>query len=402
MSDTLVKRAAKSEALIGERPSLFLTGYEPVKGAPKFVRSAFGSRIVDVDGNEFVDLIMGYGSVILGHAHPAVQEKVYASISNGANPTLLSEVHVELAEKIQSLVPNAEKVTFLKTGSDAVSAAVRLARAITRRKYVLQWGMHGWHDWCCIESPGVLQDTKKYTIGFKYGDLDNLQNHFQCHPTDIACVVMMPYCEELPGLDYLEKIRGICTEFGALLIFDEVRSGFRSALGGAQQYFNVNADLVAFSKAMANGFPISALAGREIYMSHVLDLHLTITFYRDPIAMSAALETIKELERGETLRKLVDIGSSLRSHVGCVAEQCSIPVRLTGHEATPSIKFGFLDDDKNKRATRAFCSSMIGEGVLVHPLSHWFLSGSITNQDLSKVKRAISISMERVSSALQY
>jgi len=396
-SDALVARAKRSEALIGERPSLFLTGYEPVRGAPKFVRSAQGSRIIDIDGNEFVDLVMGYGSVILGHAHPAVQDSVCAALANGANPTLLSEVHVVLAEKIQELVPNAERVTFLKTGSDAVSAAVRLARAITRRRYVLQWGMHGWHDWCCAESPGVLQDTKRYTVGFKYGNIEHLRALFERYANDVACVVMMPYSEELPEPGYLEEIRKICTQSDALLIFDEVRSGFRLALGGAQQYYRVNADLVAFSKAMANGFPISAVAGREIYMSYVLDLNLTVTFYRDPIPMSAALATISELEKGDALKKLVDIGNILKSHIACAGDRWSVPVALSGHEATPTLRFGFPDDRTNKHATRAFCSSMIGEGVLVHPLHHWFLSASISQDDLSRVLEATDASLGKVA-----
>lgn len=396
-SEDWIVRAKNSEALIGERPSLFLTGYEPVKGAPKFIQSAQGCRLTDVDGNNFVDLIMGYGSVILGHANPIVQESVYTALTNGANPTLLSEVHVILAEKIQAIVPNAERVTFLKTGSDAVSAAVRLARVITGRKYILKCGMHGWHDWCCFESPGVLQETKNYTIGFNYGDIEHLRDLLNLHKNDVACIVMMPYSDELPKLDYLQEVRRLCTQYDVLFVLDEVRSGFRVALGGAQQYFKVDADLVAFSKAMANGYPISALAGKASYMSHILDLNLTFTFYRDPIPMSAALATINELERGSALKKLVDIGKTLKSHIHCSANKNSIPTVLTGHEATPTLKFGFSEEKTNKHAMRAFCSSMIGEGVLVHPLHHWFLSSSIDDDDLSKILEATDVSLSKVA-----
>lgn len=397
VSDELIARAKSAEALIAERPSLFLTGYEPARGSPKFVRSARGSRIIDVDGNEFVDLVMGYGSVILGHAHPAVQENVYAALANGANPTLLSEVHVILAEKVRELVPNAEKVTFLKTGSDAVDAAVRLARAITRKRYILQCGMHGWHDWCCPESPGVLHESKQYTLSFKYGCAEDLERLITRFTGDVAGVVMMPYCDELPALGYLQHVRKICTQAGALLIFDEVRSGFRVALGGAQQYFGVNADLVALSKAMANGFPISALAGTSSLMSNVLDLNLTVTFYRDPIPMSAALATIRELERSNALDKLVETGRLLKSHISQISERLSIPAELVGHEATPTLRFGFPDIGSNRRAIRAFSSAMIGQGVMVHPLHHWFLSASLTEEDLSRVLLAAEKSLTSVA-----
>jgi len=352
--------------------------------------------LVDVDGNEFVDLVMGYGSVILGHAFPSVQKSVCSALANGANPTLLSEIHVILAEKIQQLVPNAERVTFLKTGSDAVSAAVRLARAITRRKFVFQWGMHGWHDWYCVESPGVLEDSKRFTVAFNYNDIEQLRTLFEAHAGDVACVVMMPNSEELPKFGYLEAVRELCTKHGALLIFDEVRTGFRLALGGAQQYFRVNADLVAFSKAMANGYSISAIAGKLDYMSSILDLRLTTTFYRDPIPMAAALATINELESSDALRRLVDLGNILKSHVAAASSGSSIPVALIGHEAMPTMKFGFTDSSYNQRALRAFSSSMVSEGVLIHPLHHWFLSASISDDDLSKILHATTVSLRKV------
>lgn len=400
ISDALTARARRAEALIAERPSLFLTGYEPANGAPRFVRSARGSRVIDVDGNEFIDLLMGYGSVILGHAHPAVQDAVHAALANGANPTLLSEVQIDLAERIQRLVPNAERVTFLKTGSDAVAAAVRLARAIKRKRYVLRWGQHGWHDWCCTESPGVLEDAKRYTIGFKYDDIEHLRSQFQRYKGDVACVVMMPYAEELPSPGYLQDVRNLCHEYDALLVFDEVRSGFRIALGGAQEFYNVDADLVAFSKAMGNGYPISAIAGPAAHMAHVLDLQITITFYRDPISISAALATLSELENGVALKRIAALGQTLKSHISALASQWSIPVTLVGQDSSPSLKFQFDDSSKNGRAIRMFCSAMIGEGIILHPLNHWFLSSSLGPDEEDRLLQATTVSVKKTAKLL--
>ena len=396
-SDALIARARCSEALIAERPSLFLTGYEPANGAPRFVHSARGARIIDVDGNEFIDLLMGYGSVILGHAHPAVQDAVYAALANGANPTLLCEVQIDLAERIQRLVPNAERVTFLKTGSDAVGAAVRLARAIKRKRYVLQWGQHGWHDWCCTRSPGVLEESRRYAVGFKYDDIDHLRSQFERHEGDVACVVMMPYAEELPSPGYLQDVQSLCHEYDALLVFDEVRSGFRIALGGAQEFYKVDADLVAFSKAMGNGYPISAIAGRAAHMACVLDLQITITYYRDPIPFSAALATLSELESGVALQRIAVLGQILKNHVSTLADRWSIPVALVGQDSSPSLRFNFDDSTKNSRAVRAFCSAMIGEGIIIHPLNHWFLSSSLGPDEEDRLLHAITASMAKIA-----
>jgi glutamate-1-semialdehyde aminotransferase len=172
------------------------------------------------------------------------------------------------------------------------------------------------------------------------------------------------------------------------------------APGGAQQYFGVDADLVAFSKAMANGFPISAIAGPSDLMSHVLDLNLTVTFYRDPIPMAAALATIQELEKGDALQRLVEIGAALKTHIRQTADRWSVPASLLGHEATPTLRFGFSSDSKNKQAVRSFCSSMIGEGVLVHPLHHWFLSSSINEKDLFRIMGAAERSLSKVAQLL--
>ena len=265
-SKEMLARARKVEALIDARPALFFGGVERIGGYPIFVDRASGPYLWDVDGNRYLDFVLGYGSVILGHAHPCVAQAVGEELlQRGGNPTLPSLKQVELAEKLVSLCPGVDLVTFLKTGSDATSAATRLARAVTGRKYILRWGMNGWHDWCSNASAGILEDIKAYTLSLRYNDLEYAESLFRVYGDNIACVILMPYELEAPRLGFLEGLRKLCSSYGALFILDEIRSGFRMSMGGAQAYFGIAADLVTYGKALANGYAISALAGRREY-----------------------------------------------------------------------------------------------------------------------------------------
>ena len=384
-SQMLLARARKVDALIDARPTLVFNGIERIGGYPLFVERASGAYVWDVDGNRYIDFILGYGSVILGHAHPAVMQAVDEENRRlGANPTLLSIRQVELAERVVSLSPMADSVTFLKTGSDATDAAIRLARAITGRKHVLRWGMNGWHDWCAPNSTGVLDAVSRYTLLLRYNDLDHARSLFSAHGDDVACAILMPYEIENPAPGFLEGLRELCHAHGALFILDEIRSGFRMSLGGAQAYFGIDADLVTYGKALGNGHAISALAGRSKYMKQILSLGLTVTYYRMPDAMAAGVATIDELRRSNAPRHLETIGRALMAGLDEAAIAEGVPARSVGLPWTPFINFSYPSEADCDRALRLFCNGMLCRGVLLTPVHHWFLCASMQMKDIDE------------------
>jgi len=382
-SQSLLRRAQQSEALIHARPELFYTGSSRIGGYPLFVERASGSYIWDVDGNSYLDFLLGYGSVILGHAHKCVTDSVIEVYQRcGSNPTLLSMEHIKLAERLTSTLPNIDRVTFFKTGSDATDAAARLARAYTGKPFLLRWGMNGWHDWCAPVKDGVLEESSRYTIDLDYGDLDQVNLLFETHRDQIAAVILMPYDNLCVGPKYLQGLRRICDEHNALLVLDEIRSGFRISMGGAQKFFDVKADLVTYGKALSNGHALSALGGRGEIMDHILRLGLTITYFRTPAAMAAAIATINVLEKENGPDRLNQLGQKLLTGLSGIIRETGIQAETNGYPSTPSIEFRYESPFLNDRALRMFCNGMLVRGILLPPNHHWFLCLAMTETDI--------------------
>ena len=398
-SSALLKRLRQSEALLAARPGMYFTGYERIGGNPVFIDRAEGARLRDVDGNIYTDYLLGFGSVVLGHGHPEVNRAVVAALGRGVNPTLLDVAHLDLAERIVGLVPSADLVTFLKTGSDAVDAAVRLARAVTGRSHVLHYGHHGWHDWCSA-SPGVPDAARSLLHRFAYNDLAGACALFDAHPGEIACVVMMPYELEPPQPGYLQAMKQLTHRNGALFILDEVRSGFRIGLGGAQGAFGVAPDISAFGKAMANGHAISALAGRREIMTRILELGLTVTYFRSPDAMAASLATLSILEREDVPARLKRLGRRLMDGLDQAALKARVPARSVGLEATPFLRFGHGREAERDRALRLFCNGMLARGHLMTPAHHWFLCAAMTEDDIDRTVRAAERTLADVAASI--
>lgn len=386
-STTLLRRIRRSEALIDARPGLYFTGYERIGGYPVFIDRAKGAKLRDVDGNVYTDYLLGFGSVVLGHADARVNAAVAAALDRGVNPSLLDRSHLDLAERMVGLVPAADCVTFLKTGSDAVDAAVRLARAVTRRERVLHYGHHGWHDWCSA-SPGVPGASTGLLHSLSYNAPDEAEALFAAHPGEIACVVMMPYELEAPAPGYLPAMCDMAHRHGALFVLDEVRSGFRIGLGGAQAHFGVTPDLAAFGKAMANGHAISALAGRRVIMARILDLGLTVTYFRSPDAMAAALATLDTLEQDDVPARLAALGTRLMAGLDEAAHKTGVPALAVGLPATPFLRFGFAREADRDKAMRLFCNAMLSQGHLMTPAHHWFVCAAMSECDIDETVAA--------------
>src|SRR5262249_18467666 len=253
------------------------------------------------------------GPVVLGYCNPAVDEAIRAQLEDGITFTMMHPLEVDVAELIAEIVPGAESVRFSKTGCDVTSAAVRLARAFTRRDKVLCCGYHGWHDWyigVTDRNRGVPETTRDLTHTFSYNDIDHVADGLD---DDTACVILEPAVFEAPKPGFLEELKRLCHQRGALLIFDEMWTGFRLALGGAQQRFGVTADLACFSKAIANGMPLSALTGRADVMRLLeKDVFFFTTFGGEALSLAAARATIGELRGHGVPEQLDGRGSRLR------------------------------------------------------------------------------------------
>ena len=285
--------------------------------APSYMDHGEGCYIFDVDGNKFIDFMCALGPITVGYNEPAINEAVIKQVSKFPSGSLQSELEVELAEKICEIIPCAEMVRFVKNGGDATTSAVRLARAYTGRDIVLMSGYHGMHDWSIGASEnhmGVPEAVRNLTINFIYNDLLDLENKLKTNK--VAAVILEPIQSNGPLDGYLESVKELTHKYGAILIFDEVVSGFHYALGGAQEMFKVSPDLVAFGKGMANGYPISAVAGRRDLLEQIeKGVFVSTTFGGDSISMAASLATIKILEQPGFYDHITKIGTIIRNGI---------------------------------------------------------------------------------------
>ena len=348
--------------------------------APKYLRRGRGARVWDVDGNEYVDLNMAIGPLVLGYAYPAVDEAIRRQLADGITFSLMHPLEVEVAEQIRSLVPSAQAVRFSKTGADVTSAAIRLARAFTGREKVLCCGYHGWHDWYVSVTDkrvGVPEAVRDLTYTFEYNDLASLDRALDA---DVACVILEPVTFEEPERDFLAGVRERCTRNGSLLIFDEMWTGFRLAIGGAQARYAVTPDLTTFSKAIANGMPLSVLCGRRDVLARLeRDVFFYTTFGGEALSLAAAQATLSELVAHDVPAHLAAQGERLQDGYNFIARALGIDhlTRCIGPAARSLVTFDVPAEPAQGTATTLEMKSLvqqelIGRGVLwsgTHTLS---------------------------------
>ena len=313
-----------------------------VKGvAPKYLQRGKGSHVWDVDGNEYLDYLMGIGPLSLGYAYDKVDNAIKEQLKDGITFSLMHPLEVEVAELINKIVPNAESIRYSKVGADVTSAAVRLARAFTKRDKVLCCGYHGWHDWYISvtdRNKGIPQSIQDMTYTFNYNDIQSVVDSID---EDTACVILEPYVFEEPKDNFLQKLRDEKKKNGTLLIFDEMWSGFRIALGGAQEYFKVNADLACFSKAVANGMPISILTGRKDIMSLLEhDVFFFTTFGGEALSLAAVKATVTEMIEKYVPAQLAKQGNKLKVGYNKIAEKLGMSyTKCSGFDCRTIITF---------------------------------------------------------------
>jgi len=285
--------------------------------SPLFVTRAKGARVWDVDGNEYIDFISGLLPIILGYQYRVVDDAIKRQLKAGIIFSLSSPLEYELAQLLIKHIPCAEMVRFGKNGSDVTTGAVRLARAITSRDYIAVCGYHGWHDWyigSTARNLGVPKSTRAMTHAFIYNNIDSLKRIFKKYKNKVAAVIMEPMNYVEPKDNFLRKVKEMTHKNGALLIFDEIITGFRYDLGGAQKLFGVMPDLATFGKSMANGMPISALVGRRKYMKKISDIFYSFTFGGEVLSIAAAIATIKEMEKKKVIDYIWRLGEYLQNN----------------------------------------------------------------------------------------
>lgn len=281
--------------------------------APKYLVKGKGSHVWDVDGNEYIDYLMGVGPLSLGYAYPKVDEAIKKQLEDGITFSMMHPLEVEVAEMIRDIIPNAEAVRYSKTGADATSAAVRLARAYTGKNKILCCGYHGWHDWyiaVTARNHGIPEAVQALSFTFNYNDIDSVKNSID---DDVAAIILEPVVFAEPKDNFLHKLAELCEQKGIVLIFDEMWTGFRMALGGAQEYFGITPDLATYSKAVANGMPISILTGKRKIMDLAdEDIFFYTTFGGEALSLAAAKATIEELRDKNVPKFLNDQGKKLK------------------------------------------------------------------------------------------
>lgn len=360
--------------------------YSAIRGSyPFYANKAKGAYLWDVDGNKYVDYMLGYGTIVLGHANKEVVNAVCNEIQRGhmLSP-LWKPQQKELIELLISIIPNAEMAYLMKTGSDAASGAIRLARIFTGRDKVVRWGYNGWHDWATPRPNGVPTAVRKDIFEFTYNDIDSLHKLFKIHGNDIACVFMMPFELEKPKNGFLEEVKEIAHKYGALFILDEMRSGFRMALGGAQEYFNITADLATYSKAMSNGFPISTIVGRADILKNISQTKMTATYFCSSAEMEAAITTIKILQNSPTLKHIWSVGQLFLNELEKSIIENNIEAKVLGYAPFPFIQFTEGDLLKREISKIKFYSFMAQNGIYFHPNHHWYICGAHSESDILK------------------
>lgn len=281
---------------------------------PSHFAAASGALITDVHGVQYLDCTMALGAVALGYAEPRVTQAVVDAVARGNVAALSNYREVELAERLCTIIPCAERVQFLKSGAEATAAAVRLARAYTARDQVIACGYFGWHDWCS-DAPGVPASVRKTVSWIPFDEIGALELAVGAAGSSLAAIVLEPVVEKVPSQAWLTRARELCDAAGAVLIFDEIKTGFRVAPGGYQEVCGVTPDLATFGKAMANGFPLAAVVGREALMNCARDTWISSTLASESSALAAALAVLDWHDEADICATLAETGREMRASV---------------------------------------------------------------------------------------
>jgi glutamate-1-semialdehyde 2,1-aminomutase len=424
----------RSSALFNEAQSVIPGGvnspvraFKAVGGTPIFVKSAKGAYLYDEDGNQLIDYINSWGPMILGHANAKVIEAITERAKLGTSFGMPTELETQIAQLAISMVPNIDKIRFVNSGTEACMSAIRLARGYTKRDKIVKFAgcYHGHSDSFLIQagsgastfgtpnSPGVTKGTAKDTLLANYNDIQNVSQLFEANPNEIAAVIIEPVAGNMgcvpPNKGFLEALRELCTANNALLIFDEVMTGFRLAKGGAQELYAIKADIVCFGKVIGGGLPVGAFAARNEIMNYLAPLgpvYQAGTLSGNPLAMAAGLAMLTEINNdNELFVRLEQKTAYLEKGIREVLTKNNVVYTINRVGSMISVHFdeaAVVDFQTAKRGDndtfKKFFHGLLNEGIYIAPSAYetWFITDALTYQDLDETIKAI----EKVASNL--
>ena len=348
------------------------------EGFPQFFTRGEGCRVWDADGNAYFDFMCSFGPMVLGHRHPKVEAAVSAQGAAGDCLNGPSPSFVELAEQLVERISHADWALFQKNGTDATTLCLTIARAATGRSKILfaTGAYHGAAPWCTPLPAGVTPEDRAHLIPYQYNDLESAESAAAQAGDELAGVIACPHKhdvfvdQELVDPEFARGLRRLCDERGAALILDEVRTGFRIAPGGSWEALGVEPDLSAWSKALANGYPIAAVLGRDALREAATGVFATGSFWFAAAPMAAALATLEVLREEKALERMREAGAALRRGLAEAAGAHGFELRQTGPEVMPMVLF---EDDPGFEKGRAWTAAAVRRGVYVHPFHNWFL-----------------------------
>ena len=353
---------------------------------PVYAQSAKGSHFIDVDGNEYIDYLMALGPITLGYNYEPVNQSIISQLKEGILFSLPHPIEVKLSEKICQVIPHADMVKFEKSGSNAVTAAVRAARAFTKRDKIAYCGSGGvWHDWQAAmvsRDGGVPKFNSELIKIFDYNDADGLEQIFEDNKNEIAAVVLEPTTYEQPQNDFLSKVRKIVDQNNSLLILDEIVTGFRFDLAGAQKYFNIKGDLVCFGKGMGNGLPISCITGPSEFMKIFDELWVSSTNNSENLSLAGTYAVIKEMEEKNTISHCWDTGKKLFYGWNKIVEKFDLDAKMYGYPIRMHMQC--FDSNKNNSLSMKslIMQEMIKNGIFMSILGPSFICYSHSVKDI--------------------
>lgn len=386
-SEKYLERALKTIPLGSQTFSKSITQL-PHGVSPYFASHAKGSKFWDVDGNEYIDFVNGLLSITIGHCDEQIIEAVSKQLQKGTIYSLAHELEFEVAERICSMVPCAEMVRFGKNGSDATSGAIRVARAYTGRDHILVCGYHGWQDWyigSTTRDLGVPKATQDLTHKFMYNDIESLEKKLSELEGNVAAVIMEPVNITAPKDNFLQKVKELTHKAGAVLVFDETITGFRYANGGAQEFFGVTPDLATFGKGLANGYALSAVAGKRKIMKFMEEVFFSFTFGGETLSLVAANAVLDRLEKEPILKSIEEKGSYLINKLSKTIGQYGLSnvFEVQGYPCWSFFVIKPLDWASQEQIKTLYLQEMYANGIFT--IGTHNLSYSHTIEDIDKL-----------------
>lgn len=374
-----------------------LSGRPLVGDTALYLDAAYGARVRTVDGQECIDWLMAYGPFLLGYGRKEVDEAARKQAAKAQLVSLNHPLHVEFIERLLPLFPGAEMGTYFRTGSEATTAALRIARRATGRRRIARCGYHGWHDWCLPLESFVPAGLDLQVLEYSANDPATLSRLFEAYPHEVAAVILAPEMMRPLSKERLQSIAELARTHEAVFIMDEVKTGLRAPAGSIAASFGIVPDIITLSKAIGNGWAVAATLGRRDVMQHAAGMHLSATFHGDLAAMAAALETITIARAEGASDHVAAIGTALLEGLAALANAHGVAVDAFAEPipAMPFMRFENADDERVAQLRDRFYIELLSRGVLLHPRHLWFPSLAHTQLDVEATLEAADASLRK-------